>query len=144
MTNIEINKLYKYTRRNKQLEINLIIPQKEFSTKQLENMTLEQRKKCYDVKYWSYGYSSVYPLKDINVVGYLTKYMTKDIDNRLWGKRKYLNSHNLVMPREVLIDTNRRFDYAKLLLIENLYDITYKNEYVDYFGNKVEFIEYKL
>ena len=38
-------------------------------------------------------------MKDINIIGYLSKYMTKDIDNRLFGKRRYLYSQNLVKPK---------------------------------------------
>lgn len=143
LTNIEIDKIYPYIRRNKQLETQLIIPQKEFTEKQLKNMSTEQRKRCYDVKYWSYGYSSVYPLNDINVVGYITKYMTKDVDDRLWGKRKYLNSHNLIQPKTVYIDSERQKEYEKIFILENLYDIKFKNIYYDLFGNEIEFTEYK-
>lgn len=144
LTNLEIKKIYKYIRRNKEIEIPLIIPQQQFSDTQLKNMSLEQRKRCYDVKYWSYGYSSVYPLKNINVVGYLTKYMTKDIDNRLFGKRKYLNSRNLNMPREFTIDSRVNKGYDRLFMIEYLYDKQFSNSYLDYFGNIVDFTEYKL
>ena len=31
-------------------------------------------------------FSSVFSMKDINIIGYLSKYMTKDIDNRLLVK----------------------------------------------------------
>lgn len=144
LTNLEIEKIYEYTRRNKTIKTPLIIPQKQFSDKQLETMSLEQRKRCYDVKYWSYGYSSVYPLKNINVVGYLTKYMTKDIDNRLFGKRKYLNSRNLNMPKEFTVDSRTNQGYGRLLMINNLYDVQFSNSYLDYFGNIVDFTEYKL
>lgn len=107
-------------------------------------MTTEQRKHCYDVKYWSYGMTSIYPLKNINVVGYITKYMTKDIDNRLWGKRKYLNSHNLKMPKEILLNGNNEREKANINIIEFLYDLKYKKTYYDVFGNEVEFVEYKV
>lgn len=131
LTNLEIDKEYQYTRRNKDIKVKLIIPQKDKTSQ-------------YDVKYWSYGFTSVYPLKNINVVGYITKYMTKDIDNRLWGKRKYLCSHNLIMPKVVYLDSRKTNEYSKLFLIENLYTIKYKNSYLDYDGNDIECIEYKI
>lgn len=131
LTNLEIDKIYQYTRRNKQLEVKLIIPQ-------------ENKISQYDVKYWSYGFSSVYPLENINVVGYITKYMTKDIDNRLWGKRKYFNSHNLKIPKEILINSDILIEKKYLNYIELLYNVKYKHSYYDVFGDEIEFTEYKL
>lgn len=129
LTNLEINKIYNYTRRGKNLEVALIIPQ-------------ENKKKQYDVKYWSYGYSSVFPMKDINVVGYISKYMTKDIDNRLYGHRRYLYSSNLIIPNEYI------FEYEDPSLLHLLIRITesdemYKRKYLDYYGNEIVFVEYK-
>lgn len=129
LTNLEINKIYQYTRRNKYLEVKLIIPQ-------------ENKKTQYDVKYWSYGYTSVFPMKDINVVGYISKYMTKDIDNRLYGKRRYLYSQSLKVPKECFIEKDSKHLLNLLILIENS-DITYKKSYLDYYGNEIQFIEYK-
>lgn len=130
LTNLEIDLIYQYTRRNKQLEVKLI--------KRQENKISQ-----YDVKYWSYGFSSVYPLENINVVGYITKYMTKDIDNRLWGKRKYFNSHNLKMPKEILINSDILIEKKYLNFIELLYNVKYQHSYYDVFGDEIEFTEYK-
>lgn len=59
LTNLEINKEYFYIRRNKQTKVKLILPQ--------------LNKKCqYDVKYWSNGFTSVFSMKNINVVGFLS------------------------------------------------------------------------
>lgn len=129
LTNLEINKIYQYTRRNKNLEVQLIIPQ-------------ENKKTQYDVKYWSYGYTSVFPMKDINVVGYISKYMTKDIDNRLYGKRRYLYSQSLKVPKECFIEQDSKHLLHLLMLIENS-DVTYKKSYLDYYGDEIQFIEYK-
>ncbi|NCC55297.1 MAG: hypothetical protein EOM11_07445, partial [Erysipelotrichia bacterium] len=56
----------------------------------------------YDVKYWSYGFSSVFDLKNtddnFNVVAYICKYFYKDFDNRLFGRTKILKSNNLKKP----------------------------------------------
>lgn len=144
LTNLEIEKIYQYTRRGKITETQLIIPQKEFTEKQLKKMTREQKKHCYNVKYWSYGFTSVYPLENINVVGYLTKYMTKDIDNRLWGHRKYFYSMNLKRPKEILIDSDIAKEYSRIFLIENLYDLKYQKIYFDKCENEIQFFEYKL
>lgn len=104
---------------------------------------LQSGKKCmYDVKYWSYGFTSVFSMKDINVVGYISKYMTKDIDNRLWGKRRYMNSRNLRKPSITYLDTDNLEEFIKYLGILD-YDITYKNTYLTKFNEEIEFKEYK-
>lgn len=133
LTNLEIND-----------NLEIIIPQKQFSEKQMQDMSLEQRKTCYDVKYWSYGFASVFNVTDINVVGYMSKYMTKDIDNRLWGKRRYLSSRNLKKPSVVYFDENEKMDWLRLTCIETSMNKTYENLY----GNKITgelitFTEYK-
>lgn len=129
LTNLEIEKVYQYSRRNKELEAQLILPQKD-------------KKSQYDVKYWSYGYSSVFSMKDINVIGYISKYMTKDIDNRLYGRRRYLCSYNLNMPKEFVFEKDSP-DLIHLLNIMNSSEITFKKEYLDIYENTINFIEYK-
>lgn len=133
LTNLEINE-----------NLEIIIPQKNFSEKQLEEMTEEQRKKCYDVKYWSYGYSSVFNIENINVVGYMSKYMTKDIDNRLWGKRRYLASHNLTKPSTVYLDEKDFMDWVRITSIETSMEKTYENMYANKItGELITFQEFK-
>lgn len=71
----------------------------------------ENKDDCYDVKYWSYGFSSVFDLvhktdEKFNVVKYIAKYFFKDIDNRLFGRKKILKSNNLKKPQI----TNKYFD----------------------------------
>ena len=131
LTNIEIDKKYKYIRRGQELETQLIIPQKNTIKKQ------------YDVKYWSYGFSSVFPMQDINVVGYITKYMTKDIDNRLFGNRRYLNSTNLIHPKEHFVDINSDNEFYYLLEKQNSSYETFKGSYLSYEGDVINFVEYK-
>lgn len=79
-------------------------------------------------------------LDGINVVGYLTKYMTKDIDNRLFGKRRYFASHNLKKPKEVYI-TNQ-YEFALFMNSLNDSKEVYSNIYLDKFGDTVQFREY--
>ena len=96
-----------------------------------------------DVKGWSYGINMAIELKDINVISYLSKYMTKDCDNRLYGHRRYLNSNNLIKPHESYLDLSniKHYDYFKEIL-ENK-NIDYQNQYLDYFGDEVDFFEFK-
>jgi len=109
----------------------IIIPQKD-------------KKSQYDVKYWSYGFTSVFNMKDINVVGYISKYMTKDIDNRLWGHRRYLYSQNLKKPITIEINLNNLNEFRQYIdLINNDFDISYQNKYIDFLNNDVIYIEYK-
>lgn len=131
LTNIEINKLYN--------NIELIYNQ-ENSNNIIEHFKYKNQ---YDVKYWSYGFSSVFPMKDINVVGYLSKYMTKDIDNRLWGKRRYLYSMNLKRPSVMYIDLIRDQDFFTYLDVINKCDINYSKSYKTTMGSDIEFTEYK-
>ena len=122
----------------------IIIPQREFTEKQKLEMTEAQRKKCKDVKYWKYGFSNVQNIDDIkNVVGYISKYMTKDIDNRLWGKRRYLASHNLKRPSTLFLncDSDRGFEY--LLDINVNYDLKFENFYSNPLGEVNNLKEYK-
>lgn len=144
LTNLEIDKIYKYVRRGKEKETKLIKPQEEFSLEQISNMSIEKRKKCYDVSYWQHGYTSVYPIKSTEVVGYMTKYMTKDIDNRLFGHHRYLNSKNLKMPRELYLNNEYNgTDFLNLFYVENTYKKVFENSYLDYEGDQINFIEYK-
>lgn len=143
LTNLEVGKEYTYFRRGKKCTTPLIVPQTLFTEKQLERMSKKQRSSCYDVKYWSYGYSSVESMKDMNVVGYLSKYMTKDIDNRLFGQRKYFYSLNLNIPKTDYVDIESDIGFLGYLDIINSCEITFNHTYVDKLGNEVEFIEFK-
>ena len=95
-------------------------------------ITLQPTKNnMYDVKYWIYGYSSVFDLKltdnKFSVAAYLSKYYFKDIDNRLFGRKKLLKSNNLKKPKEVIMNKN---------------SIEYKN-YFDYLSKTKELVNKK-
>ena len=130
LSNLEINVPYSYFRRGQLKEVKLIMSQ-------------ENKKNMYDVKYWPYGFSSVFSVKNINVVAYMTKYMTKDIDNRLFGSRRYFHSRNLIIPEEYYIDLNSDNDFMELADILSNNDITYENSYLDVFGDVIDFVELK-
>ena len=95
------------------------------------------------IKGWSYGYSLAKPLDDINVIGYISKYMTKDIDNRLFEKRRYHYSRNLKKPSEYYFDYDNKLDFLHFLKHICEKELVYKQEYVDKFGDIVEFYEYR-
>lgn len=113
--------------------------------KQNPNIIIPQKghKKMFDVVYWPHGYTSVFNLKDMNVVGYISKYMTKDIDNRLWGHRRYLYSYNLKRPTTIFLDSNTDKEFLTLIELKNTCSEQFKNSYYDVFGNEISFIEYK-
>ena len=97
------------------------------------------------IKYWNNGYSNVVSIDNINIVGYLLKYMTKDIDNRLFGRRRFFYSLNLNTPSESylnLIDNTQ--DILHYLEIINNYSVTYENIYFDKLGQEISFKEFKL
>lgn len=136
LTNIDINKTYEYIRRDKKTSVQLIHNQKSPDGIIHENQ--------YDVKYWSYGFTSVFPMKNINVVGYITKYMTKDIDNRLWGKRRYLYSSNLKVPTTIYLDLMQDQDFLIYLDILNKCDKQFAHSYLTISGEDISFTEYKI
>lgn len=78
----------------------------------------------YDVKHWIYGFSSVFDLtktdEKFNVALYISKYLTKDFDNRFFGHTKVLKSNNLKKPLEIELDINDlNFKLAKSFINEN-------------------------
>lgn len=139
LTNIEINKEYQYFRYDKIKSTKLIYNQEN----SINIITQKQYKNQYDVKYWPYGFTSVFPMKDINVIGYISKYMTKDIDNRLWGKRRYLCSNNLKKPTITYLDLEIDQDLFTYLDIINKCDVQYSKEYKTVYGENIFFLEYK-
>lgn len=61
------------------------------------------KKKMYDVRFWKYGFTSAFDLKlsddRFNVSLYVCKYLYKDIDSRLFGRKKIMHSRNLNLPK---------------------------------------------
>ena len=98
--------------------------------------------KMYDVKYWNKGFTSVFNLDNMNVVGYITKYMNKTIDNRLFSKRRYLYSRNLIHPVVSYINLSNIYEFKQYIEILG-YDKIYEKDYLDNFGEVIEFKEYK-
>ncbi len=121
----------------------IIIPQKNFTEKQILELSERKRKKMYDVLYWSHGFSSVESLKNKNIAVYMTKYMTKDIDNRLFGHRRYFYSQNITKPEVCYINLDNDIHFNNLAdILANSYQ-TYSSSYSDVFGNVIDFVELK-
>lgn len=98
------------------------------------------------LKSWRYGFSNVQNMRDVNVVGYITKYMTKDIDHRLFGHRRYLYSRNLDLPKEMILNLNNIEDfktYVNKIPIESS-NLLYSGQYFDNDNYLVNFYEYKM
>ena len=106
----------------------------------------EDNPKFKHIKYWNKGFTSIEPLKgDIKkVVGYISKYMTKDIDDRLFGHRRYLYSQNLATPKESYINSDSEQDYN--FFTKKIQDkkLIYENVYINPYDNsKVTFLEFQ-
>lgn len=94
---------------------------------------------------WNKGYSLVIDLKEIdNIVGYISKYMTKDIDNRLWGMRRYYYSQNLKKPSITYLDLTNPGDFKIYLdCTTGNYIKNYETEYTDFNGKEVLYQEFQ-
>lgn len=97
------------------------------------------------LKSWKYGYSNVLDIKNMNVVGYMSKYMTKDIDNRLFGHRRYLCSQCLSKPSTIYLDSEiKQSKINKINELINNSNKTFNNIYSDVNGFVIEYCEYLL
>lgn len=105
----------------------------------------EDNPKFKHVKYWLDGFSSVEIIKGDakKVVGYISKYMTKDIDNRLFGKNRFFYSQNCIVPKISYIDSVDSRDLEILQEKIQELELIYQNEYLNtYDDSKVSFLEY--
>lgn len=90
----------------------------------------------YDAKYWSHGFTAVFNLNltddNFSVALYLAKYFYKDIDKRLFGRRKILASRNLKNPDIVKVDSKEieKIDkYIKNKQLEKQKTVINANDY---------------
>lgn len=105
----------------------------------------EDNKQFKHIKYWLDGFTSVEELKNDpkKVIGYIAKYMTKDIDNRLFNRHRYFYSRNLNKPKVSYINLNeiKHNDFYKKKIQDTL--LIYQNEYINPYDNtKVKYLEY--
>lgn len=97
----------------------------------------ENNNKFKHIKYWNEGFTKVDTLdKDIKkIIGYISKYMTKDIDNRLYNHHRYFYSRNLNKPKTEYLDLENKIHleyYNKLLSNKSM---IYQNEYINLYDN---------
>lgn len=85
-----------------------LIPKRE--VKELYNSEKKSTTKLeyYDIKYWNNGFSSAFDIvngvdENFKLVSYMAKYMYKDIDNRLFARKKILYSQGLKKGKEILL-----------------------------------------
>lgn len=99
-----------------------------------------------DVKYWLDGFSSIEQLTNDpkKVIGYISKYMTKDIDNRLFSHHRYFCSQNLNKPKEIFINISNldEQDFYKKIIQDK--SLIYQNEYINPYDNSnVSYLEFQ-
>lgn len=119
-------------------DTNIIYLQKERVGKAKDLTTI------YDVKYWTKGFARVDFIKSDykKIYGYICKYMTKDIDNKLFGKHRYFNSQNLVKPQTEYLDLTKKEDYDYFIKLTNNKSVEYTSDYKDiYTDSDITFYE---
>lgn len=97
------------------------------------------------VNNWKHGLSQAKKLdNDIkNIVGYISKYITKDIDNRLYNRHRYFYSRNLDKPKISYLNLNNEKDQEYLKKILNKKELIYVNKYQNsYNDEEIIFEEY--
>ena len=105
----------------------------------------EDNYKFFHIKYWLNGFTKVDNIKGNikKIIGYISKYMTKDIDDKLYSKHRYLYSQNLDKPSEYYLDITNEKDAMTFLKLLNDKELIYTNEYKEAFTNKdILFKEY--
>ena len=104
----------------------------------------EDNEKFLHIKYCLDGFTSVEPIANDTkkIIGYISKYMTKDIDNRLFNHRRYFYSRNLKKPLESYIDLDNIKESLFLQKIIQDKELIYQNDYINPYDNgKVTFLE---
>lgn len=100
----------------------------------------------YNLKYWRNGFSSAFPLEladdKFKVQLYISKYLIKDIDNRLFGRNKIMHSQNLAMPK--VVRASDRDDLVSFL-IDQLHNLEFDEFRFDSSGAfQVSFSDFKF
>lgn len=102
--------------------------------------------KYYNVKYWNKGFVKVdFVTGDMKkIIGYISKYMSKECDNRLFGYKRYTYSQNLEKPIEEVLNTSNERDLQYLINLLSDKECIYNNSYQDLFNNTINFSEFKI
>ena len=107
--------------------------------------TQEDNEEFKHVRYWIDGFSSVQEIKDNPkmIIGYIAKYMTKDIDERLYNRHRYFYSRNLIKPKAdfLNLDNEKDLEFYKKIIQDK--QLIYQNEYLNPYDNsQVEYLEF--
>ena len=105
----------------------------------------EDNPKFKHIKFWNEGFDSIEIMKgDVKkIIGYISKYMTKNIDNRLFSHRRYFYSQNLQQPKVNYInkDNLKEIDFYKKIIQDA--NLVYNDKYINPYDNtEVIFLEY--
>jgi len=113
-------------------------------------ITLQDGKESqYDVKYWNKGFTSVFPINDINKTsGYISKYISKTNDKRLFNKKRYLHSNNIEIPKILQLNMKNEEDINKLNILLEDKSLKYESNYTNPYNNEdilfLEFTSYNV
>ena len=105
----------------------------------------EDNERFKHIKYWNNGFTKVDSLNDNikKIIGYISKYMTKDIDNRLFNCHRYYYSRNLNKPITSYLNLNNKKHLSYYMKLLDNKEIIYKNEYINPHNNeKIIFKEF--
>ncbi len=101
--------------------------------------TQEDNKKFKHIKYWNSGFTKVDRLEnDIKkIIGYISKYMTKDIDNRLYNRHRYFYSRNLKTATINYLDLSnpKHLEYYNKII--NKSNLIYENKYYNTYDTSI-------
>ena len=163
VTDIKLaNKRFKYfidkVRRIKNDLRYLVVPEKQkrgaIHYHLLTNISINDTKLMYNqednpkfkhIKYWLDGFNSVELIKGDakKVIGYISKYMTKDVDNRFFGQRRFFYSQNCIVPKISYIDSmdSRDLEFLQKKIQDK--ELIYQNKYLNaYDDSEVSFQEF--
>ena len=80
-----------------------LIPKRKLKKLYNKSTNQWQELEYYDFKYWNYGYSLAYDLEQTDDMFrpelYILKYLYKDVDQRLWGRKKVIRIGRLEKPK---------------------------------------------
>lgn len=123
-----------------------IIPKRQIKRLYKADIKGYKELEYYDIKYWIDGFSSAEPIKNEpkKVIGYISKYMTKNIDKRLFNHHRYFFSRNLKIPKIDYINLNNSQELKFLTKKIQGKEIKYQNEYINsYDDTSVTFLEFQ-
>ena len=102
--------------------------------------------KYYNVKYWNKGFVKVdFVSGDMKkIIGYISKYMSKECDKRFFGIKRYTYSQNLEKPVEEVLNVSNERDLDYLINLLSDKECIYNNSYQDLFNNTINFSEFKI